>query len=73
MSENIVLNIFPGREASVADEEEAGVAKQETLSKTYKLLSSSFLYRTTYISREVLTTTGSKSIILKREKNIQKV
>lgn len=62
MSENIVLNIFLAREPQWH-----GVAKQETLSKTYKLLSSSFLYRTTYISREVLTTTRNKSIIVKKK------
>lgn len=40
---------------------EEGIAKHKTLSKTYKLLSSSFLYRTTYISREVLTTTTARA------------
>lgn len=42
-------------------EEEEGIAKHKTISKTYKLLSNSFLYRTTYISREVLTTTTTRA------------
>lgn len=43
--------------------EKRGVVKHKTWSKTYKLLSNSFLYRTTYISREVLiTTTASRTL-----------